>query len=1327
MNLLYSRTIFVLAFFLMCSADSQAQLVANFNANPTSGCAPLLVTFTDASTGSPATWAWDFGDGSGSSSLQSPQHNYSTPGQYTVTLTVGAGGSTNSVVKTNYITVFASPTASFTTVPDTICSGQSIAFTSTSTPGDGAINVYTWTFNDGNPPVTGSSTINHVYNNATTVLKIFTPVLLISDVNGCNSTVSDSVYVYPIPNAHLGIGSLPSCVAPATVTFANTSTGTSTFSWDFGDPSSGVNNSSTLTTPSHTFNTNGSYLVTLTAGVAGCSSTDTMTIQILQPAATFTVDDSTVCRFSTVAFTNTSTPSNATILWSFGDPASGINNSSILQSPSHFYSVAGTYVATLTVTVGSCTSTRTMNILVRPNPSALFTTPDNLACDTPFVATFQDTVSNIATWNWTFGDPSSGALNNSAAQNPSHSFNNFGLYNIKLVVVDIYGCTDSLTRPQYIQVIQPVVNFSTQDSGCVGKTFNFLANVTSPANPNIQSYVWNFGDGTGNIVGSGASISHQFNIIGIYDVTLTITTTDGCTATLTKPGFIRVGTQPNANFSATPLQICFKGNVQFTDLTPPVVTGWLWNFGDGGSSTSQNPNHQYNLDTSGTANPFTVTLIAFYNGCPDTIIQPNLITVLSPLPNFSIAYDCSTPYTVALNNLSGGATSYNWDFGDASANSAVTSPSHTYATTGVFNVTLTATSTTTGCVIDTVLPVHITVPAAVITVDTAVACHTGTINFSSVGSTDVTLLQWTFGEGIAGVRDTSITADTLHVYTRPGFYTATLTVTDIHGCIGVQTKQIHIIGPSAGFTANPLGGCAPINVTFTDTSHTEGGAINQWVWNYGGGLADTTSSVGVVSHSYSNPGLYTISLTVTDVNGCRDTHISPSYINPSRPTAAITNDTLGCRNVSEIFNATAGSAANPVSYTWNFGDSSSPVTVVGTNTTSHNYSANGLYNVYLVVVDGNGCRDSIAKNIFIYTTPASFTVTTIDTCVDQNGIKKAQIYGAFHSDSNLYVTNYAWNVTVDSVATWTNPDYFYTYNVPPGSYDASLIVTNSLGCRDTARIPAAVVVAGPTGSFSFTPSTGCTPLTVNFTGLATGSSTYAWDFDDGNVINGSSQLNLSHTYYNAGTFTPQFYLGFQLTNSFCYISTPTQGDVTVTSLITADIDSTVICITDGGSSSLAVTVFDPSNTTPYTYTWSPANFVTPGAGTGQFNINTSGQSQYYTVAVGYGNQGCAAFDSVRIDYCPCLDKIDSIPNVFTPNGDNVNDFYEMKSLCYYAQFRIVIFNRWGKKMYESNNPYFKWDGRTEGGTECSEGTYYWIMDTKSGQLHGYLELIRKSN
>jgi gliding motility-associated-like protein len=1327
MKLLYTRVILVLALLLSGANYSFGQVSANFSADVTSGCDPLLVNFTDASTGGATSWDWDFGDATGHSAIQNPSHNYQTPGQYTVTLIATGPSGSNTMTKTNYITVFASPVASFTATPDTACSGTNITLTSTSTPGDGTINSWTWTFNDGNPPVNGNGSISHVYLNGTNQVKIFTPVLLIGDDNGCNSTISDSIFIFPQPVADLAINSIASCTTPALVTFANNSTGTSTYNWTFGDPASGAANTSTLTSPSHTYASTGSYLVTLVAGVPGCSSTDTQTVVIQQPTASFTADTS-VCIFSSVLFTNTSTPAGATVSWNFGDPASGINNVSTQQNPTHFYSTANSFLVTLTVTVGSCTDTETKTVVVHPKPVAAFTAVDVDACDTPFTANFTPTTPNIADWSWYFGDPTSGVNDTSGLQNPSHVYHNFGLYNVALVVTDIYGCTDSINRIQYIRVIKPTVDIIRPDSGCVGKTFSFTAIVNSPANPNVASYVWDFGDASGNQVTTTPNTTHQYNAVGIYNVTLTITTTDGCTATVTKVGFIKVGTQPTANFSSTPNNICFQETVSFTDLTPQPVTGWLWDFGDGGSSTAQNPSHEYNIDTSG-VNPFSVTLISFYNGCPDTLEKPNLITVRAPLPVFTIAYDCTAPYTVTFTNASGGATSYDWNFGDASAHVSTTSPQHTYANTGIFNVVLTATSTVTGCTVDTILPVNITVPTPVIVVDTAVACHAATINFTGSGSTGVASLLWTFGEGIPGVRDTSRFADTLHVYNRPGFYTATLTVTDIHGCVGAATKVIHVIGPTAGFVGNPLGGCAPVSVTFTDTSLTEGGAINNWVWNYGGGIADTTSAVGTVTHNYTNPGLYSVTLTVTDVNGCTATHTSTNYINPSKPTATITNDTLGCRSTSEIFNASAGNAANPVSYTWNFGDATPPSTV-NTSSNTHTYAANGLYPVNLLIVDANGCRDSVTKNIFIYTTEAHFTVTTVDTCVDQNGIKEAQVYGSFHSDSNLYVTNYAWNVSVDSVGTWTSPNYFYTYNVPPGSYDASLVITNSLGCRDTFFVPAAVVVQGPSGSFTFSPNNGCSPLGVQFTGTAVGSSTYAWDFGDGSVLNGSSDLTPSHTYTLPGTFTPQFYLGFQLTNSFCYIPAAAQGDVTVTSLISADIDSSILCIADGDSSMVGVSVFDSGSNGPFTYTWNPASAVSQVGSSQNFYLQTTGVSQIYTVAVGYGTQGCASIDSIKVDYCACEQKLDTIPNVFTPLplSPGKNDYFTIHDLCFYKNFRIIIFNRWGKKMYESTDFYYfenyGWNGLTDGGTEASDGVYYWIMDTKDGELHGYVELIR---
>ena len=1323
-----------MCFIVLCAGQSFGQLNAQFSANQTSGCSPLAVSFTDASTGNPNSWNWDFGDGN-TSTQQNPSHNYTAPGTYTVTLTVGGGSGTDTEIKTSYIIVFNGPTAGFTTLPDTVCSGGNVTFTSTSVQGDGAITQYTWSFNDGNPSqTTTTSTITHPYINAGSAIDSVIPNLLITDANGCNSTVNGVVYILPSANADFTIGSISSCVTPVTVNFQNNSTNTNIFAWDFGDASSGTNNTSTLAQPSHVYNSAGSYLVTLIAGTGACVSTDTFRVDIQPPTAAFNVSDTAVCLHDYVFFTNTSTPAGIPIFWNFGEPASGSNNSSTAETPSHQYLNPGTYTVTLTVSAGSCTSTSTRTITVRPLPSPLFyTSTPTTGCSVPFTVSFADTVSSLASWSWNFGDPGSGASNISSLQNPSHAYNSFGIYTVSLTVVDIFGCRDSITRNQYIQIIEPTVNLQQADSGCVGSTFPFTAVVTSPADPNITSYDWNFGDGTGNITTTTNNTTHQFNTVGIFDVTVTIHTSTGCTATVTKTGFIKIGTQPNANFSATPTTICFQENVQFTDLTAAPVTGWLWNFGDGGSSTAQNPNHQYQLDTSGTADPFDVTLIAFYNGCPDTIQQQDLITVLSPLPYFTIQYDCANPFTVAFTNNSGGATSYQWDFGDASGLSSVTSPTHVYATTGTYNVALTATSTTTGCVIDTILPVTITNPSAVMNLSATQACHTATINVIGSGSQDVSSLTWTFGEGIAGVRDTSHTADTLHIYNNPGYYLITLSVVDIHGCLKVDTQTVHIIGPIAGFTASPLAGCTPVNVTFTDTSHTEGSAITQWIWNYGVGSGDTTSLSGTVSHTYGTSGNYNITLTVVDANGCSSSHTSPNFIHPSSPDATIlTTDTIGCRNIGQVISANAGAnAATPITYDWTFGDGT-PVTTTtsGTSSTSttHNYTANGLYPVHLVVTDNNGCVDSTDQNIFIFTTPASFTVTTTDACVvGPNGIKSAQVTALFHVDTSQYATNYNWDLTIDQNPAWQSEDYTQTFSdVAPGTYPATLILTNSFGCVDTATQPGAIVIPGPTGSFSFTPSTGCRPLTVQFTGVASGSSTFAWDFSDGTTVNGTSALSISHTYTSVGTYTPTFYLGFQLSNEFCYIPVDTVGDVTVTSLVTADIDSTQLtCVKDGEQTLVSVSVIDPSNTPPYSYTWIPSGIATNGPTAGTFNLTGNGSSGYYFVEVSYGLQGCSATDSIYIDYCPCSEDSVIIPNVFTPNPeDNANLYYHIDNLCPDDRFRIVIYNRWGKKMYESNNIDFMWDGLTEGGTEASEGTYYYIMTTHTGEKHGWIELIR---
>jgi gliding motility-associated-like protein len=1325
MNFRSARFFLIILLFISGSTKSFAQLVADFTVDDADGCAPLLASFTDASFGTPTSYSWDFGDGF-TSTDPNPFHNYTFPGTYTVTLTVTNASTSDTEVKTNFITVFRNPTAKYLVTVDTICSGTSVTFTDSSTVGDGAINHYEWDFQDGTSSVIGPSVVNHVFNNNSNTLIAYVPILLINDVNGCNSLYSsNSIYVQPFTTASFGLGANSSCTLPANIVFTNTSTGPPLYTWDFGDPGSGANNTSTQATPSHTYNAAGSYLVTLTNGAPGCEVTDTMTVDINPPTAAFTVNDTIICRGDTAFFTNTSTPSNASFQWTFGDGSV----SSFQTSPSHRYVISGTFTVKLKVTLGACTDSVTRTIFVPPPPSLTFTSPDVTSCSVPFAVTFNanPTPQNVA-WQWNFGDPSSGAADTSSLQNPVHTYNSFGNYNIKLNVTDVYGCRDSIQLNNYVQIIQPQIDFTREDSGCVGDNFTFNATVNSPADPTITDYTWDFGDGSPTQSGPGPGATHQYNAPGLYDVTLTVTTQSGCTATLVKQDYIRIGTKPDAQIDSVLHTICFKDNVSFTDLTAPPVTGWLWFFGDGGSSTQQNPNHQYNIDTSGVANPFDIILIAYYNGCPDTDTVAMMVTVLSPLPNFDPVYNCTNPYSVDFTNLTGGADSYSWDFGDGSPADINANPTHIFPSRGSYSVKLTASNSSNGCVIDTTLEVQITDLITTLETDTNRVCHPGVINFTGSNSQDANSYTWYFGEGIAGVRDTSFAADTLHLYNRTGFYTVTLITTDIHGCTESDTQQVHVIGPESGFTANPFTGCSPINVNFTDTSHTEGGAITQWVWNYGTGIPAETTLVGTAAHSYTLPGQYSVTLTVTDVNGCTDTHTSVNYINPTAPDADILlPDTLGCRNTPELITGYAGAPgtySNPVTYQWDFGDSQTSSDTA--RQVNHTYANNGTYTIQLTVTDANGCTDATTRNIFVYTTSAHFNVATTELCVDSNGIKKAFIRGVFTGDSNFYVNNANWNwdFTVFNQPSWQSNVIQYNFNVAPGTYDATLILTNDFGCMDTFVSPGAIVVPGPTGSFSFQPDSGCSPLTVDFTGVSTNSSIYAWDFGDGSVLNGTSDLNVSHTYTTPNSYTPQFYLGFQLTNSFCYIPVQSAGNVTVTSALGVDILEDVIYVTPGDRDTLTVLV--NNGVPPYSYNWTPAGQVINGPTSNTFLATSEQDSVYYYVSVPYGTQGCAGIDRVLIRLLPenCELRWDSIPNVFTPNGDFKNDFFEIRNLCRYDGFLIKIYNRWGRLLYESTNIDFKWDGTTTGGDEVSDGVYYYIMKAKTREIHGYIQLIR---
>ena len=236
---------------------------ADFSGSPVSGQAPLAVSFTDQSTGSPTSWSWDFGDG-GTSTQQNPSHTYSAAGQYTVGLTATNSAGSNTASKTNYVTVSAAPVANFSGTPTTGPAPLTVNFTDTST---GSPTSWSWTFGDG-----GTSTAqnpSHTYS----VAGQYTVSLTATNSAGSNTaTKTNYVTVTAAPVANFS-GTPTTGQPPMRVSFTDLSTGAPTsWSWDFGD-----GGTSTQQNPSHNYNAAGQYTVSLTATNGAGSNTATKT------------------------------------------------------------------------------------------------------------------------------------------------------------------------------------------------------------------------------------------------------------------------------------------------------------------------------------------------------------------------------------------------------------------------------------------------------------------------------------------------------------------------------------------------------------------------------------------------------------------------------------------------------------------------------------------------------------------------------------------------------------------------------------------------------------------------------------------------------------------------------------------------------------------------------------------------------------------------------------------------------------------------------------------------------------------------------------------
>ncbi|MCW5898731.1 MAG: PKD domain-containing protein [Flavobacteriales bacterium] len=854
-------------------------------------------------TGLPSGGTW-----SGPQVTPGGSFNTSVPGLYTLTYSVGGGTCLTQDQVT--LTVHALPI---------VDAGNDIGVcldggpqTLTASPAGG-----TWS-GVGVDPVTGVFDPLQALPGGNPVTYTWT-----DPITGCVNSDNALVTVHALPVADFSHGPV-ACVG-ASFSFTNNSTGANAAQWTFGD-----GGTSNALDPAHTYTATGTYTVTLTAGTgAGCTDVSTSTVTVWAvPQAEAILSPTTGCGPLEVGFTNNSSGEGMQFNWNLG----GLGQSTDPAPPPFTFPADPLQVATYNVTLTAsnvCGSQQdTHPITVLPTPTAVFAPDLNIYCayaDVPFGNASYGLPDGFI---WDFGDG-----NTSTAATPivTHGYPVEGDAEEFTITLVAYNACGSDTA-QYTITILPneVTAFFNTDpfQGCAP------LNVTLTSfNTGDTAMVWDLGDGNTSLA---SSLDHTYNQPGSYTITLSAY---GCgfdqyTQTIT------VLPSPAPSFTSMPAAVCVGEPFTFTNTTPGV-TGVLWNFGDGTTSTLSTVQHTY--ASSGNW-PVTLTVTAANNGCTASITQ-NVSVLVTPVAAFTpVPGDGCVPHQVAFQNGSQNATFFTWDFGDGNT-SAQAAPFHTYTAPGTYTVTLTA-ALANGCQdTHTAQVVVHPLPVSAFTLSGTESCtspFTVQANNASMGAVG---FNWDLGNG-----ETSLLNNPQVTYTAPGVYNITLTSVNQFGCVHSSSQTVTVYAtPLAGFTVLPQPACAGYPVIFSNTSQNASGF--QWWLGDGSG-----SQAASPMHVYDAPGLYDVTLVATGGGGCTDTLTIPGavLVHPT-PVADFSTDTVASpRNAVRFNNLSQGATTNQ----WDFGDG------LGSTDTHpvHLFDADGGgWTVCLAVANTFGCTDTICQ------------------------------------------------------------------------------------------------------------------------------------------------------------------------------------------------------------------------------------------------------------------------------------------------------------------------------------------------------------------------------
>ncbi len=1102
------RFVAIILFSALGIIKTNAQITCNFIATQDSGCAPIAIVLTDASSSpnsaiTSRTWTITGPIGTLPTGFSNNYaFIYSTCGDYTVSLTVtNAAGQTCTKTVTNALRIFCKPLANFSYSPKAGCPPTTVTFQNLSNAGSGTLDSIICDCRNGVVrKLTGNTpSFTCTYGN----FGNYIPTCYVLNSKGCADDTTffrDTIKIKPTPKISAIIASqTSSCTTPTYIDFTATSTTTSNviYQWNYRkQPSTtwipfGTN----ADTSSFGF-TSGIYDIKV--GVLDTTtlcSKDTIIQTYINignnPAPAFSASQRKLCTGITTIFSYTGGGSIAAYNWTFSGAVTQTGSTATVTNIK--YNSPGLYDVKLVVTftngcIDSITYSNYISVGQPVNFSINYT--DTSFCRVPdtVCVSYSGAVCPGCTYQWTSAQGQYVPLSSTTQPNACYRVTALGSPNtFTLLTTDSFGCQSSKNTGAIFKATALNVGITkSYVSTCNPGSVIFTSSTTS-GSP-ITSSIWGFVGGTPSSSNLNTTPPINYSAPGCFKDSLVVTNADGCIGKAIDS--VCFGTPVNVtSISITPKSSCYeKDKVCITACGPASLDSIIF-YPEAPLDTLK----KFKLyDTANTGcitfcytyqniGKFKPIVIASSKGCRGLPFSGNAgdtVLINAPVANLNDSSSCANKFRKFYKNLSLMGDSFYWQFPGGSPSFIATKdstlmPSVNYPVCGTYSATLTAYSFKTGCDHSKTISVNIACSGANMTVSDTLVCAPfnirGNINLlpNSPAVTSILCDRDTL-IGFFNQTQPGAIGYNSFIYNTPGNFLPCCRINYVGGCTDLvcAPSVIKVSGLKTGFTSTDSTGCIPLNVCFTDTSFGLNSTLTNCTWNFGDGSSQNINC-GTVCHTYTTAGIFQAILTRTNADGCSLTASKQIFVNAVVADFAIP-DTISCVGAVDSFHfVNTSTGIGTLNYQW-----TTPGNMLGINAATKDYagqySSTGTFPITLIVTDANGyCSDTLTKNIVVQNPIANYGV-------DQTFSSCPPLLVQFTDSSLGDICEFDWDFGDGGPhSNIANPTRFYR---KAGKFRVWLKVKSCNGCIDSIS-KEVIIIDGPYGDISYSPVKGGCPCT----------------------------------------------------------------------------------------------------------------------------------------------------------------------------------------------------------------------------------------------------------